>query len=187
MLLLVAGLALFFTPHVLTILRRPRAEAIGALGEGAYKGVYSLVTLAGLVLIIIGFGQAPYIELWPSPVWARHLALPLVWIAFVLVAAAYVPTGKIKEKAKHPMLAGVKLWALTHLIVNGDLASLLLFGSFLVYGVIDRIAVKRRGAPLPGPGRPANDVLAIVIGTIAFLLFGLYIHPNYIGVPVFPG
>jgi uncharacterized membrane protein len=187
MLLLVLGLVLFFAPHILTMARRSRAQAVGAMGEGAYKGVYSLVTLAGLVLINLGFRDAPYIELWPTPVWARHLALPLIWIAFVLVTAAYVPTGKIKEKAKHPMLAGVKLWALTHLIVNGDLASLLLFGCFLAYGVVDRIAEKKRGVPLPGPGRPINDLIAVVVGTIAFLIFGLYIHPNFIGVPVFPG
>jgi uncharacterized membrane protein len=187
MLVLIAGLVLFFAPHVLTILRGPRADLKARLGEGAYMGLYSLVSLAGLVLIAIGYAQAPYVELWSPPVWLRHLAIPLIWIAFVLVTAAYVPTGKIKEKAKHPMLAGVKLWALTHLLVNGDVAALVLFGAFLAYGVVDRIAVKRRGVPVPQRGRLINDLFAVGGGTIAFLVFGLYIHPEIIGVPVLPG
>lgn len=187
MLLLILGLVLFFAPHILTILRGPRQQVIATLGEGAYKAIYSLITLAGLVLIIIGFRAAPYVELWPSPVWIRHLVVPLVWLAFVLLAAAYLPVGKIREKSRHPMLAGVKLWAFAHLLANGDLASLLLFGTFLAYGVIDRIAVKKRGVPTPTGGRLVNDILAVAIGTIAFLGFGLYIHPTYIGVPVFPG
>ncbi len=187
MLILIAGLLLFFAPHVLTILRGPRAELIGRLGEGAYKGLYALVTLAGLILIVLGWRHAPYVELWSSPVWVRHMAVPLIWIAFVLVAAAYVPVGKIREKLKHPMLAGVKLWALTHLLANGDLAALFLFGAFLAYGVVDRIAVKKRGAPLPVNGRPVNDLIAVVVGTVAFLVFALYIHPEIIGAPVLPG
>lgn len=185
--LLVLGLVLFFAPHILTILRGPRRQSVGTLGEGAYKAIYSTITLVGLVLIIMGFHRVPYVELWPSPVWVRHIVIPLVWLAFVLLAAAYLPVGKIREKSKHPMLAAVKLWAFAHLLANGDLASLLLFGTFLAYAVIDRIAVKKRGVPTPTNGRPLNDLLAVAVGTVAFLIFGLYIHPTYIGVPVFPG
>jgi uncharacterized membrane protein len=183
MALLVLGIIVFFAPHVFTMVRGARAGVVARIGEGAYKGLYSLVSLAGLALLIYGFAAAPYVALWTPPTWARHLAIPLVWAAFVLATAAYLP-GAIQRGAKHPMLAGIKLWAFAHLLANGDLAGVLLFGSFLVYGVIDRIAVKRRalieGAP-QRVGSLRNDILAVVVGTVAFLVFGLYLHPLLIG------
>ena len=127
------------------------------------------------------------IEVWSPPIWTRHLAIPLVWLAFICLVAAYVP-GDIKRVLKHPMLVGVKLWALAHLLANGDLGSMVLFGSLLAWAVFDRISLKHRtdpgGPPIPVGGRK-NDAVAILIGTILFAAFGYVFHPLWIGVPVF--
>ena len=194
MTLLILGLIVFLGTHAFTMARRARGEVIAKIGEGPYKGLYSLASLAGLVLIAIGFGQyrqAGYVPVWDPPVWTRHLSLLLVWISFICLAAAYIP-GRIKLRLKHPMLAGVKIWAFAHLISNGDLGSILLFGSFLAWAVVARISVKHRdeavqhGAPsLPEGWR--NDVLAVAIGTLAYLAFAFWLHPLLIGVPVVPG
>jgi uncharacterized membrane protein len=195
MTLLVLGLIVFIGVHAFTMARTTRAGLVARVGEGAYKGVYSVVSLAGLVMISVGFGQyraAGYIPVWDPPVWTRHLALILVWVAFVLVAAAYLP-GRIKAFAKgHPMLLGLKVWAVAHLLANGDLGSILLFGSILAWAVAARISVKRRdeaaahGAPA-ALGGWRNDILALVIGTLAYGVFVVWLHPWLIGVPVLPG
>lgn len=194
MTLLILGLVVFFATHVFTMAREPRAALVGRLGEGPYKGLYSLVALAGIVLIWIGFGRyraTGWVELWTAPVFTRHLALLLVWPAFIFVVAAYLP-GRIKATLKHPMLAGVKIWALAHLLANGDLGSILLFGSFLAWAVAARISVKRRDEARDHGGEAAapsarNDILAVVIGTVLFLVFAIWLHPLWIGVPVWPG
>jgi len=127
--LLVVGLVIFLGMHSFSMARRNRAALIARIGEGPYKGLYSLVSLLGVVLIAIGYGQyraSGYIPVWDPPAWTRHLALILVWLAFICLAAAYLP-GRIKVRLKHPMLAGVKIWALAHLLANGDLGSILLF------------------------------------------------------------
>lgn len=191
MTLLIAGLIVFLGVHALTMARSWRAGIIAKIGEGPYKGLYSLVALAGLVLIVVGYGQyrqAGYIPVWDPPVWTRHLALPLVWIAFVLFPAAYLP-GRIKAVVKHPMMAAVKIWAFAHILANGDLGSILLFGSFLIWAVTARISVKYRGEPAPvaPPPRIRNDVLAVVIGTAAYVVFAIWLHPLLIGVSVLPG
>jgi uncharacterized membrane protein len=173
--------------------RANRAAAVARIGEGPYKGLYSLLSLAGIVLISIGYGQyraGGYIPVWDPPVWTRHLALLLVLVAFICFVAAYLP-GHIKARLKHPMLAGVKIWALAHLLANGDLGSILLFGSFLVWGVAARISVKRRdvAAQHGGTAAPAgirNDVLAVAIGTAVYVAFVFWLHPWLIGVPVLP-
>jgi uncharacterized membrane protein len=192
--LLVLGLVVFLGTHAFSMARRPRAAAIRNIGEGPYKGAYSLLSLAGIVLISIGYGQyrqAGYVPVWDPPVWTRHLALLLVWFAFVFVAAAYLP-GRIRRTLKHPMLAGVKVWALAHLLANGDLGSILLFGAILAWAVAARISVKRRdeavphGAPLEPPSGLRNDALAVAIGTVAYLAFVVWLHPLLIGVPVLP-
>lgn len=193
MTLLVLGLIVFLGTHAFTMARGMRAGVIAKIGEGPYKGLYSLASLAGLVLIVIGFGQyrqEGYIPVWDPPVWTRHLSLLLVWVSFICLAAAYLP-GRIKLRLKHPMLAGVKIWALAHLIANGDLGSILLFGSFLAWAVVARISVKYRdeavqhGAQsLPEGWR--NDVLAFVIGTLAYFAFAFWLHPLLIGVPAVP-
>ncbi|EIM29572.1 NnrU family protein [Microvirga lotononidis] len=193
MTLLIVGLVLFLGIHSFSMARGRRAELIGRIGEGPYKGLYSILSLAGIVLIAIGFGHYRangYIPVWDPPVWTRHLALLLVWLAFICIAAAYLP-GRIKTALKHPMLAGVKIWAVAHLLANGDLGSILLFGSILIWAVLARISAKRRdvAAQHGGTAAPAgwrNDVLAVVIGTLAYLAFAFWLHPWLIGVPVLP-
>ena len=185
--LLILGLVLFLGIHIFTTLREPRAALIGRIGEGPYKGLYSLVAAVGLVLIVWGFSRyrsGGYIQIWNPPFAIFHpIALVLLWFAFVALAAAYAPPSRIKTVLRHPMLVGVKAWALSHLLVNGDLGSLLLFGSLLAWAVYDRIAVKRRGdqaAPtVMSFGR--NDVIVIVIGTIAYIAI-LWLHESLIGV-----
>lgn len=187
MLLLILGLGAFLGAHLFTRARGPRAGLIASLGEPAYKIGYSLVSLLGLVLIVIGWRSAPYVELWSPPVWTRHLTVLLMWPVFILVIAAYLP-GHIRARTKHPMLAGLKLWATAHLISNGDLASVVLFGSLLAYGVFARIAIKRQERVEGSRLRPAswqNDVIAVVIGTAVYVLFGLFLHPILIGKTAF--
>ena len=195
MAILVLGLAIFLGTHAFTMTRGPRAALISRLGEGPYKGAYSLVSLLGIVLIAVGFGRyraAGYIDAWSPPVWTRHLALLLMWPAWVMVVAAYLP-GRIKRTLKHPMLAGVKVWALAHLLANGDLGSILLFGSILAWAVLARVSAKRRdevrdhAGPAAAPAGARNDVLAVAIGTAIFLAFLFRLHLWLIGVPVLPG
>lgn len=191
---LLAGLVLFLGTHAFTMRRGPRGAFVATFGEGPYKIAYSLASLTGFALIVWGFGvyrAAGYDPVWDPPVWTRHLALLLNLPIFVLLAAAYLP-GRIKATAKHPMLLAVKVWATGHLLANGDLGSILLFGSFLAWAVMARIAAKRRGAdpaPLP-PGTPAltrNDLIAIGVGLAAYVAMILWLHPLLIGVSVLPG
>jgi uncharacterized membrane protein len=187
MTLLIAGLVLFLGAHTLTTLREVRATAMGRIGEGPYKGLYSLASAAGLVLIVWGFGRyrnGGYIEVWDPPAWLHPVALVLMWFSFVALAAAYSPAGRIKGTLRHPMLAGVKAWALAHLLVNGDLGSILLFGAFLAWAVYDRIAVKRRGdAGAPRMGFTGGDAIALLVGSVAYAAM-FWLHPWIIGVPV---
>jgi uncharacterized membrane protein len=194
MTLLILGLIVFIGTHSFTMARGPRGNLVRRFGEGAYKGIYSLVSLAGIVLISIGYGQYRangYIPVWDPPVWTRHLSLILVLVAFIAFVAAYLP-GHIKSRLKHPMLVGVKVWALAHLIANGDLGSILLFGSLLAWAVAARISVKRRdevrvhGGPVAPPTGWRNDLLAIGMGTVAYLAFAFWLHPWLIGVAVVP-
>jgi uncharacterized membrane protein len=188
--ILVLGLAVFLAPHTLTAFRPERQRIVDRVGLGPYKGIYSLVSLAGIVLIAYGFSlyrSTGWIELWHPPTWTRHLAALLVWPAIVLMVAAYSP-GRMKVALKHPFLVGVKLWALAHLTANGDLGSVLLFGSILAWAVFDRISLKRRsdpGAPPIPVGGMQNDVIALAAGTVVYILLALYFHPYVIGVPVF--
>jgi uncharacterized membrane protein len=190
MTLLILGLIVFIGAHAFTMARGARAQAIARLGEGPYKGLYSLVSLIGLVLIVWGYGDyraGGYVQVWNPPVWTRHLAIPLVWVSFVAFAAAYLP-GRIKRTLKHPMLAGLKVWAFAHLLANGDLGSIVLFGSFLAWAVYDRITLKRRtdpGAPDLGLGGRDCDTIAVIVGTLLFLAVGFWFHPYVIGVPAF--
>jgi uncharacterized membrane protein len=170
--------------------RDARAALIGRIGEWPYKGIFSLVSLAGLFLMVWGFAHyraAGYVQVWVPPTWMRHVTVALVWPAIILVTAAYIP-GNIKRTLKHPMLVGVKLWAVAHLLSNGDLGSIILFGAILGWAVYDRISLKRRtdaGAPPIPVGGWRNDALAVVVGTILYLALGFVFHPLFIGVPVF--
>jgi len=187
MALLIAGLVLFLAAHTFTTMREARAAAIGRLGEGPYKGLYSLVSGIGLVLIVWGFGRYRgdgYIPVWDPPAWLHPIALVLNWLGFVALAAAYSPAGKLKGLLRHPMLVGVKAWALAHLLVNGDLGSIVLFGAFLAWAVYDRIAAKRRGdLGAPASGITTGDAIAIVVGSLAFAAM-FWLHTPIIGVPV---
>jgi uncharacterized membrane protein len=189
LLLLVIGLVVFLGAHVFVTMRGERSRLIARIGEGPYKGLFSLVSIVGIVLIAKGFGlyrANEWIDVWYPPVWTRHLALLLVLPAIILVVAAYVPSH-IARAVKHPMLAGVKLWAAAHLIANGDLGSILLFGSILGWAVFDRIAAKRRGdvgkAALQIKGWQ-NDAVVVIVGAIFYAALALIFHPLVIGVPV---
>ena len=188
--IMIIGLAAFLGAHTLVALRPQRAAVIARVGERPYRGLFSLVSLIGIILIGYGFARyraGGYIDIWMPPRWTRHATEALVWPAIVFVVAAYVPS-QIKRVLKHPMVVGVKLWAVAHLLSNGDLGSIILFGSVLAWAVYDRISLKRRtdpgGPPFPYGGR-TNDIIAVVVGTIIYLAFGLVLHPLWIGVPVF--
>jgi uncharacterized membrane protein len=187
---LIIGLVVFLGSHVFVTQRKARAALIARTGEMPYKGLFALVSILGLVLIVWGFAQyrtEGYIQVWAPPSWMRHVTVALVWPAIIFVTAAYIP-GDIKRTLKHPMLVGVKLWALAHLLSNGDLGGIILFGSILAWAVYDRISLKRRtdpGAPPIPVGGRRNDVIAVVVGTILYLALGLVFHPLAIGIPVF--
>jgi uncharacterized membrane protein len=187
MALLIVGLVIFLGIHTLTTLRGPRAALIGRLGAGGYKGLFSVVAAVGLGLIVWGFGRYradDWVQLWTPLAGLRHVTYLLMWLAFVALAAAYSPAGWIKGKLRHPMLVAVKTWALAHLLANGDLGGLLVFGSLLAWAVYDRIAVKRRGdAGAPASPFTSGDMIAIVVGTIAFVAM-FWLHPILIGVQI---
>ncbi|MGY4352642.1 putative membrane protein [Bradyrhizobium sp. GM7.3] len=192
LLVIVLGLALFFAAHVLTTKREARAQAIARVGEGTYKILYSLASLAGLALIIWGFAHyraTGWIDVWYPPKALKHITLALMLPAVILVVASYL-RGRIYARLKHPMLAGIKLWAAAHLLANGDLGSIILFGSFLGWAVYDRITLKRRtdsgGPPIP-VGGVTNDLIAVVVGIVAYLALAFAFHPVVIGVPVMGG
>jgi uncharacterized membrane protein len=185
--LLIAGLVLFLGVHSVAIVSPAlRARAIHRMGEGAWKGLYALVSLAGFVLLCYGFGlarQTPVI-LYSPPTWLRQVALVVMLPVFPLLIAAYLP-GRIKTLAKHPMLAAVKCWAFAHLLANGSLADVLLFGGFLAWAVMDRISLKRR--PLPqvlrtAPPSPWNDVIVVVFGLATYALLIGWAHVRLFGV-----
>ncbi|WGR92418.1 NnrU family protein [Bradyrhizobium sp. ISRA443] len=189
LLVMILGLVLFLGVHVLTSRRGMRAGLIKAMGEGAYKIVYALVAAAGLVLIVRGFGEyraTGWIDVWTPPTAFKHITVALMLPAVILVVASYI-RGRIYTTLKHPMLAGVKLWAFAHLLANGDLGSIILFGSFLGWAVYDRISLKHRtdaGAPPIPVGGTTNDLIAIAVGVIAYLALAFAFHPVVIGVPV---
>lgn len=172
MTLLILGLVIFLGVHSVSIVAPAWRDAqLAARGEAVWKGGYSLVSLVGFVLIVIGYGlarQSPVV-LYTPPLWTRHLALLLMLPVFPLLFSAYLP-GRIQAAAKHPMLLAVKIWATAHLLTNGTLADVLLFGGFLAWAVADRISVKRR-PPRPlrtAPRRPVNDWIALAVGLAVY-------------------
>jgi uncharacterized membrane protein len=187
--LLVLGLALFLGPHVFVTLRGARGALIARIGEWPYKALFAVVSIVGLYLIGKGFAlyrDAGMIEVWDPPDWTRHITVALMWPSIIFVTAAYIP-GDIRRVLKHPMLVGVKLWAVAHLISNGDLGSMIIFISVLAWAVYDRITLKRRsdpgGLPIPIGGR-RNDIAAVIVGTILYFALALVFHPLVIGKPV---
>ena len=193
---MVLGIVLFVGGHAFITFREARARVIAGWGEGPYKIAFSLIAAIGIALMAYGFAHyraTGWIDVWHPPAWTRHVAVGLMLPAGVLLVAAYLP-GRIKNTVKHPMLAAVKLWALAHLIANGDLGSIVLFGSLLAWAVFDRIMVKKREAagelargPITGPGSPRNDFIAIGAGILLYLALGYLFHPLIIGIPVFSG
>jgi uncharacterized membrane protein len=188
----IAGLVLFLGIHLLPTRTALRAHLLAMTGATAYKIIFSLVSLAAFLLMLNGFGEARTASwnsvIWSPPLWTKHVAFVLMWPAFVLMVAAYVPSN-IRTRAKHPMLASIKIWALAHLLANGDLVGMILFGAFLAYGVVDRISVKKRAAAGPlgdKRGGMLNDILVLVIGTAAYGVMLFYGHAAWIGVALLP-
>jgi uncharacterized membrane protein len=190
LLVMILGLIFFLGVHTLTTQRDLRARFVTSMGEGGYKIFYALVSIAGLALIAWGFAEyraTGWIDVWNPPKAFKHITVALMLPAVILVVASYI-RGRIYTTLKHPMLTGVKLWAAAHLLANGDLGSIILFGSFLAWAVFDRISLKRRsdaGAPPIPVGGPGNDLIAIAVGVVAYLALAFAFHPVVIGVPVF--
>jgi len=189
MTLLIIGIAVFLGIHLLPTVGGWREKLVGRLGLNGYKVLFSLLSIASFALLVYGFARAPLIQVWSPPSWTRWVAIVLMLPAFIFLVAAYVP-GQIKAKLKHPFLVAIKTWALAHLIANGDLASIILFASFLAYAVYDRITLKRRQetglitVPATGPAR--NDVVAAVLGVVLYLVFLVWLHPLLIGTAPVP-
>ena len=187
MTLLITGLLLFLGVHSTAIIAPEwRTAQVARRGEAAWKGLYALLSIAGFVVLIYGYGvarQSPVV-LYTPPTFTRHLALLLMLPVFPLLIAAYLP-GRIKTAAKHPMLLAVKLWALAHLLANGSLHDVVLFGTFLAWAVADRISMKRRmvarAVPVASP-RPMNDAIALAGGLAVYAVFVLWAHLKLIGV-----
>jgi uncharacterized membrane protein len=191
MIYLILGLILFLGVHSVRVVADDwRTAQIMRIGEGPWKGIYSLASLGGFALIVWGYSQARLdpVLLWNPPTWTRHLAAPLTLLAFVLVAAAYVPGTRLKAWLGSPMVLGVKLWAFAHLIANGKLAAVVLFGSFLLWAIVVFASERRRdraaGTVYP-KGSLVRDALAAAVGAAAWGLFAFWLHGLWIGVRPF--
>lgn len=188
MVVLILGLIVFLGSHSVRIFGESWRQArIAQMGEGAWKGLYSVLSLIGLALIIWGYGLSRLdpVVLWEPPVWTQHIAITLNLVALVLLAAFLVPSGRIKARLGHPMILSVKVWAFAHVLANGTLADLLLFGSFLIWAIVDFAAARRRDrrlglVPVAGPIR--NDVIAAGLGIAIWAALLLRVHEWLIGV-----
>ena len=191
MIWMILGLVLFLGMHSTRIVADgARSAFIAQRGEGAWKGLYTVVSLVGFGLIVWGFGlarQQPTV-LWASPTWTRHLAALINLVAFILLVAAYVPRNGIKARVHHPMVLGVKTWALAHLIANNTLAEVLLFGAFLLWAVLDFRSARQRdraaGTVYPA-GTASGTVITLVVGLAAYAGFAFWAHAAWIGVRPF--
>ncbi len=192
MALLILGILLFLGAHSLPIAQGVRAGLLGSLGDKAYRGVVSVLSLVGFGLIAYGFHlyrAEGWVQVWTPPVWTRHLTITLMWFAFVALAATSPKpgraTGRIGGWLRHPMVVAIKIWALAHLLANGDLGGMILFLSFLAWAVVDRISLKKRGnlGIPPAPRFNRVDAITLGAGTVAYLVF-LLLHPWLIGVAV---
>lgn len=190
MIWLIVGLVLFLGVHSVRIAAPEWRQAqIDARGLNAWKGIYSLASLAGFVILVWGYGIARQdpVVFWLAPSWMSHLVALLMLPAMILLVASQVPAGRIKAAVKHPMLLAVKIWAFAHLLVNGDLASLVLFGAFLAWAVVDRISEKKRlragitSNPVAGPLK--WDIISVAGGLVLYVLFILFLHQWLMGVP----
>jgi uncharacterized membrane protein len=188
--LLILGIVLFLGTHTLTMLRGVRAGLVGQMGANGFRALYSVLSLVGFVLIVWGFHvyrAEGWVQVWSPPAGMRHATISLMWFAFVALASMGRKPSRIRGWLRHPMLAAIKIWALAHLLANGDLGGMILFGSFLAWAVVDRIAVKKRG-DIGAPRVTAftrADAVAIVAGTVAYIAM-IFLHPWLIGVAVIP-
>lgn len=191
MVYLIAGLILFLGVHSVRIAADGwRTRTLARVGEPVFKGVYSLLSLLGFALIVYGFGLAREtpVMLWTPPLGMRHAASLLTLLAFVLLAAAYVPRNGIKARVHHPMVLGVKAWALAHLLANGSVAHMLLFGAFLAWGVVDFISARRRdraAGTLYPDGTVAATAITVAVGMVAWAAFAFKLHGWLIGIRPF--
>jgi uncharacterized membrane protein len=186
---LIVGLVLFLANHLFVTRRDARAAAIARLGKPVYFTLFGLISFAALALIVWGYANYrahEWIDIWQPPAFMRHITVLLMLFAVILACAQFIPSH-IQARAKYPMLAAVKTWALAHLLSNGDLGSILLFAAFLAWAVIARIAAKRRtDAVLPvAPAGWTNDLIVVAVGIVVYLALGYVFHPAVIGVPVF--
>ena len=186
MALLILGLVIFLGVHSIAFVSPGlRTRGVAKLGEGGWKGLYALVSIVGFVLLVRGFAVAREtpVVLYTPPGWMRHVTFLFMLPVFPLILAAYFP-GRIKTAMKHPMLAAVKFWAFAHLLSNGTLADVLLFGGFLAWAVLDRISLKRRPPQRihTAPARAFNDALAIVVGLALYAFFIGWAHLHLFGV-----
>ena len=188
MLTLLIGIVVFLGVHTVTIQRETRTRLIERFGAGPYRGLFSLVSIVGFVLIVWGFSiyrSEGWVQIWYPPIWTRHLTITLMWFAFVALACMNPAPSRIRGWLRHPMLVAIKIWALAHLLANGDLGGMVLFGAFLAWAVYDRIAVKRRG-DLGAPRLVAftrADGVNLAVGTVAYIAM-IFLHPYLIGVSV---
>ncbi|BAL93379.1 NnrU family protein [Rubrivivax gelatinosus] len=188
---LILGLVLFLGAHSVRIYGDDwRTRMRARLGENGFKGLYSVLSLLGLVLIVRGYGDARLdpVALWTPMLWTRHLAALLVLVAFVLNFAAYVPGNQIKARLHHPMILGVKVWAFAHLLANHTLADLVLFGSFLVWAVLDYRAARQRDAragTVYAPGRLSMTLVTVAVGVAGWAVFAFWLHGWLFGVRPF--
>ena len=186
MLLFIFGIILFFAVHSISIINDAWRDGIAQrLGPGTWRTLHGLASLAGLVLLIWGYGIARHtpVILYTPPDWLRHVNFLLMLFVFPLFLAVFLP-GRIKTAVKYPAFTAVKIWAFAHLLVNGALADVLLFGCFLTWAVAGRISMKyRRQRPLPELlDGPVNDLIAIVVGFVIYLLFLFILHSRLIGI-----
>ncbi|KWF63042.1 NnrU family protein [Burkholderia pseudomultivorans] len=191
MLVLILGLAIFLGVHSVRIVADGwRSATIARIGEKGWKAGYSIASIIGFVLIVRGYGIARENAtlLWVSPVGVRHLTGMLTAIAFVLISASYVPRNRIKTLVGHPMVAGVMVWAIAHLLANGTLHAVVLFGAFFVWSLVDFIVSRARdrrdGVRYPAGGL-RGDVVAVVGGVVVWAVFALFLHGWLIGVRPF--
>lgn len=188
MVYLMVGLVLFLGVHSVRIFGDNwRTRTIAGMGALPWKGLYSLLSLAGFVLIVWGFGQARQqpVQLWSPPVAMRHLASLLTLISFVLLAAAYVPGNGIKARLHHPMVLAVKVWALAHLLANGNMAHVLLFGAFLAWAVLNFSAARKRdrlAGTVYAPGKASATAITVVVGVVAWAAVAFWLHGLLIGI-----
>lgn len=185
---LVAGLVVFLGVHSTRMLAGDwRSRTIERLGAKPWKALYALVSIAGLALLVWGYGVARQqpVQLWSPPLGLRHSAALLTWLAFVLLAAAYVSGNQIKARLHHPMLLGTKVWALAHLLANGTLAGAILFGGFLLWAVTMFASARRRDrreATRYTPGTASRTAITLAAGTLAWAVFAFWLHGLLIGI-----